>query len=94
MRLPQMPLIIVKLYLSQDDNDLFVAFNVIFCNALVVKCNDPGFVDNSTRKVANGFLFNTNVIYECYPGFRMIGVPFLTCKSDGKWNREKPWCQS
>lgn len=58
-----------------------------------VKCSDPGFVDNSSRKIMNEFRYNSNVNYECDPGFRMIGVPFLTCKADGNWNRVKPFCQ-
>ncbi|CAG2100310.1 unnamed protein product [Medioppia subpectinata] len=58
-----------------------------------VKCSDPGHVDDATRRVTAHFLYNTNVVYECKDGFRMIGVPFMTCKADGHWNRPKPNCQ-
>ncbi|XP_054168833.1 sushi, von Willebrand factor type A, EGF and pentraxin domain-containing protein 1-like [Oppia nitens] len=58
-----------------------------------VKCTDPGNVDNSSRKVTGELRYNTNVNYECHQGFRMIGVPVLTCRANGTWNREKPKCQ-
>ena len=67
----------------------------------VVKCEDPGTIENGYRKVMkddsccnDSYLYNTNVNFECNPEYRMIGVPFLTCKADGKWNRQKPKCQS
>ena len=61
---------------------------------LVVRCDDPGPIENGFLKQKDDFKYNTIVQYECSSEFRMIGVPFLTCKADGKWNRAKPKCQS
>lgn len=60
----------------------------------VVNCSDPGHVPNSIRKdPQGGFSFNTNVFFECEQGYETIGIPILTCRSNGTWNRSPPKCR-
>lgn len=61
---------------------------------LVVNCTDPGQVPHAKRRdPPNGiFSFNTNVMYECENGYRSVGIPILTCRANGVWNRPVPSC--
>ncbi|KPM04539.1 complement control/ sushi-like repeats protein [Sarcoptes scabiei] len=61
----------------------------------LVYCPDPGQVKHARRNdpKINPFAYNTNVHYACEEGYETIGVPFLTCRQDGTWNRQPPECR-
>lgn len=63
-------------------------------NCQQVNCSDPGQVPNAKRLEPNGtFTFNSNVQYQCDKGYETIGIPILTCKANGSWNRNPPQCR-
>lgn len=39
------------------------------------------------------FSFNSNVQYECLPGYEPVGIPIMTCRANGQWNRPPPKCK-
>ena len=61
----------------------------------MVNCSDPGSVEHAKRTdSSNGqFFFNSNVVYQCEEGYETIGIPILTCKANGSWNRPPPMCR-
>lgn len=62
---------------------------------IVVNCTDPGEVENARRRDPPGtvFSFNSNVQYECLPGYEPVGIPIMTCRANGQWNRPPPKCK-
>lgn len=57
-----------------------------------VSCGDPGAIANGTVH-GNAFVYPEVLRYECSPGFVLRGSETITCQVDGKWDRQKPWCE-
>ena len=60
------------------------------CSA--IDCGDPGNPENGRRILQGGTTFQSNVTYECDPGFSLVGVSFRTCRADGTWSGSQPSC--
>lgn len=50
----------------------------------------PLVVDS--KSVGNNFPVGSEVQYECYNGFNMVGFPVIVCLSDKKWSHHAPQC--
>uniref|UniRef100_A0A8C8CTH4 Sushi, von Willebrand factor type A, EGF and pentraxin domain-containing protein 1 n=1 Tax=Oncorhynchus tshawytscha TaxID=74940 RepID=A0A8C8CTH4_ONCTS len=57
-----------------------------------ISCGDPGDIDNGSAE-GDSFLYLEVLRYECSSGFVLKGGDTRTCKADGKWDAEKPWCE-
>nr|XP_046174411.1 sushi, von Willebrand factor type A, EGF and pentraxin domain-containing protein 1-like isoform X1 [Oncorhynchus gorbuscha] len=57
-----------------------------------ISCGDPGDIDNGSAE-GDSFLYLEVLRYECSSGFILKGGDTRTCKADGKWDAEKPWCE-
>uniref|UniRef100_A0A673WK27 Sushi, von Willebrand factor type A, EGF and pentraxin domain-containing protein 1 n=1 Tax=Salmo trutta TaxID=8032 RepID=A0A673WK27_SALTR len=57
-----------------------------------ISCGDPGDIDNGSAE-GDSFLYLEVLRYECSSGFALKGGDTRTCKADGKWDSEKPWCE-
>ena len=56
----------------------------------------PGQGNSSSSSNAENvpFTFNSNVHYVCKEGYETAGgIPLLTCRANGQWNREPPRCR-
>ncbi|CAH1787584.1 unnamed protein product, partial [Owenia fusiformis] len=56
-------------------------------------CGRPGEVTNG-RRVGNIFMFPRGVRYYCNSGYRLIGTPKRTCRSNGEWTGATPRCEA
>uniref|UniRef100_A0A4W5M2D5 Sushi domain-containing protein n=1 Tax=Hucho hucho TaxID=62062 RepID=A0A4W5M2D5_9TELE len=57
-----------------------------------ISCGDPGDIDNGSAE-GDSFLYLEVLRYECSSGFVLKGGDTRTCKADGNWDAEKPWCE-
>ena len=58
----------------------------------VANCQNPGFVNNSTRQMTGHFTGDT-VKYICHPGYKIsFGDSERHCLGKGQWNGTKPVC--
>uniref|UniRef100_A0A8C7PT42 Sushi, von Willebrand factor type A, EGF and pentraxin domain-containing protein 1 n=1 Tax=Oncorhynchus mykiss TaxID=8022 RepID=A0A8C7PT42_ONCMY len=57
-----------------------------------ISCGDPGDIDNGSAE-GDSFLYLEVLRYECSSGFVLKDGDTRTCKADGKWDAEKPWCE-
>ncbi|CAB1345368.1 unnamed protein product [Coregonus sp. 'balchen'] len=57
-----------------------------------ISCGDPGDIDNGLAD-GDSFLYLEVLRYKCSSGFVLKGGDTRTCKADGKWDAEKPWCE-
>ena len=55
-------------------------------------CPDPGVPDNAGRSTV-GLNVGDTVSYACLPGFHLVGLPTLTCLSNGQWSSSPPSCE-
>ncbi|XP_041089827.1 CUB and sushi domain-containing protein 2-like [Polyodon spathula] len=62
----------------------------------IMNCTDPGHVDNSVRQVQSSgphrYSFGTIVLFQCSPGYYLLGTEVLSCQGDGTWDRSLPQC--
>ncbi|KAM9595919.1 membrane cofactor protein isoform 2-T2 [Morphnus guianensis] len=60
----------------------------------VVKCDNPK-VENGRKKAGFGpsYSYKDSVMFECDPGFFMIGPEVITCGENNTWFPPKPTCQ-
>ncbi|NWY52532.1 C4BPA protein, partial [Chionis minor] len=59
----------------------------------VVKCDNPN-VENGKKITGFGFsyTYKDSVMFECDPGYFMIGSDVITCEGDNTWSPPKPTC--
>ncbi|NXK68932.1 CR1L protein, partial [Sylvietta virens] len=60
----------------------------------VVKCEDPR-VENG-RKISGFVLpyrYKDSVVFECVPGYFVVGADVITCEKDSTWVPPKPTCE-
>ena len=55
-------------------------------------CGDPGNPDNGRSILQGNTTFQSNVTYECDPGYRLVGVSNQTCSANGTWSGSQPSC--
>ena len=58
----------------------------------VVSCGDPGTPDNGVR-YGDTFKYQSTVVLECDPGYKLAGNITRTCQVDGNWSGSQPTCQ-
>ncbi|XP_068090442.1 sushi, von Willebrand factor type A, EGF and pentraxin domain-containing protein 1 isoform X2 [Hyperolius riggenbachi] len=49
-------------------------------------------VSHSINSEVADFLYGTYILYTCYHGYEVLGVPLLACQEDGTWNGSAPMC--
>ena len=59
----------------------------------VVSCGDPGIPANGVR-YGDIFTYQSSVLLECDPGYKLVGDLTRTCQADGSWTGSQPTCQS
>ncbi|XP_076214383.1 membrane cofactor protein isoform X2 [Aptenodytes patagonicus] len=59
----------------------------------VVKCDNPK-IENGKKKTGFGpsYSYKDSVVFECDPGYSMIGPEIITCGEDNTWS-PKPTCE-
>ncbi|NWH56096.1 C4BPA protein, partial [Geococcyx californianus] len=60
----------------------------------VVKCDDPN-IENGKKKSGFGssYSYRDSVMFECDPGYFIVGSEVITCGEDSAWMPEKPTCE-
>jgi len=58
----------------------------------IVSCGDPGSPNNGVR-YGETFTYQSTVVLECDPGYKLVGDLTRTCQADGKWSGSQPTCQ-
>ncbi|NXR28365.1 CR1L protein, partial [Cinclus mexicanus] len=60
----------------------------------VVKCEDPR-VENGrkTSGFGHSYTYKDSVVFECVPGYFMIGAEVITCEENNNWVPAKPTCE-
>lgn len=60
----------------------------------MVKCDNPK-VENGRKKTGFGpsYSYKDSVIFECDPGYFMIGTEVITCEENNTWVPPKPTCE-
>lgn len=59
----------------------------------MVKCDNPK-VENGRKQAGFGssYSYGDSVVFECDPGYFMVGPDVITCQEDNTWS-QKPTCQ-
>ncbi|XP_032935877.1 membrane cofactor protein-like isoform X2 [Catharus ustulatus] len=60
----------------------------------VVKCEDPR-VENGRKTSGFGgsYTYGNSVVFECVPGYFLVGAEVITCGENNDWVPPKPTCQ-
>ncbi|KAM6044530.1 membrane cofactor protein-like isoform 3-T5 [Chlamydotis macqueenii] len=60
----------------------------------VVKCDNPK-VENGRKKTGFGpsYSYGDSVMFECDPGYFMIGPEVITCEENNTWSPPEPTCE-
>ncbi|XP_068719978.1 sushi, von Willebrand factor type A, EGF and pentraxin domain-containing protein 1-like [Montipora capricornis] len=58
----------------------------------IVSCGDPGIPANGVR-YRDIFTYQSSVLLECDPGYKLVGDLTRTCQADGSWTGSQPTCQ-
>ena len=72
-----------------DDDFLNYMYKIMF---LVVSCGDPGIPANGVR-YGDTFTYQSRVVMECDPQYRLVGDLTRTCQADGTWSGTQPTCE-
>ncbi|CAI9552716.1 unnamed protein product, partial [Staurois parvus] len=48
--------------------------------------------NHSLTSEVSDFLYGTYILYTCYHGYEILGIPLLACQEDGTWNGSAPVC--
>ncbi|KAJ7352843.1 hypothetical protein OS493_033385 [Desmophyllum pertusum] len=59
----------------------------------IVSCGDPGAPTNGVR-YGKTFTYQSTIILDCNPQYKLVGDLTRTCQADGKWTGSQPTCQS
>ncbi|NXF30120.1 C4BPA protein, partial [Nyctibius bracteatus] len=60
----------------------------------VIKCDNPK-VENGKKKTGFGpsYSYRDSVMFECDPGYFMVGPDVITCGENSTWSPPKPTCE-
>ncbi|NWS88681.1 C4BPA protein, partial [Toxostoma redivivum] len=60
----------------------------------VVKCEDPR-VENGrkTSGFRDSYTYRDSVVFECVPGYFLVGAEVITCEENSNWVPPKPTCE-
>jgi len=59
---------------------------------LIVSCGDPGTPTNGVR-YGDTFTYQSRVVMECDPQYKLVGETTRTCQADGTWSGTQPICE-
>lgn len=58
-----------------------------------IQCGYPANIQNGSYQLVNGSVgYLSHVIYECDPGYEILGRSELICDIDERWNGPPPKC--
>lgn len=46
------------------------------------------------ERTGNGTSAGDEIVYDCLPGFKLLGTSRLVCQKDGTWSAPLPRCDS
>ncbi|KAM8977201.1 C4b-binding protein alpha chain-like [Pelodytes ibericus] len=55
-------------------------------------CGSPGSILNGEMIIFSDFLYQSQVYYICFEGFKLTSNSTLCCQADGTWDNPKPSC--
>uniref|UniRef100_A0A2K6EQD9 Sushi, von Willebrand factor type A, EGF and pentraxin domain-containing protein 1 n=1 Tax=Propithecus coquereli TaxID=379532 RepID=A0A2K6EQD9_PROCO len=55
-----------------------------------VSCNEPPKVENGFLEHTTGRIFESEVRYQCNPGYKSVGSPVFVCQANRHWHSESP----
>ncbi|XP_051818518.1 sushi, von Willebrand factor type A, EGF and pentraxin domain-containing protein 1 [Antechinus flavipes] len=55
-----------------------------------VSCNEPPKIENGFVEHSTGKVFESEVRYQCNPGYKMVGNPIFVCQANRQWYGESP----
>jgi len=60
----------------------------------VVKCDNPK-IENGRKITGFGpsYSYKNSVMFQCDPGYFMIGQDTITCEANNAWSPSKPTCE-
>ncbi|NWV14590.1 C4BPA protein, partial [Ptilonorhynchus violaceus] len=60
----------------------------------VVKCENPR-VENGRKKSGFGpsYIYKSSVVFQCDPGYYIVGAEIITCEANNTWVPPKPTCE-
>lgn len=65
------------------------------CNASlsVLDCPSPAKLEHGAVTTLKIYTYNTNVSFQCDPGYQLDGQESLTCREGGQWSGCQPTCK-
>lgn len=57
----------------------------------IVSCGDPGTPENGV-KYGDTYTYQSTVVLECDPGYKLVGDLTRTCQASGSWTGNQPTC--
>ena len=49
---------------------------------------------NNGERTGSGTSAGDEIVYDCQPGFKLLGESQLVCQKDGTWSAPLPKCES